>query len=424
MNAILCRFKNPVTGAMLLWLVGSGIFWITPGVYGEYEPIRQRDSAGLDLASDSSSSAAPPLKLRREDGELLLSWPVSGSDGFVLYTSGDLKTWTEVPFSPDEVETRHEVRVPEPGSRQFFRLQHAPSSPREVRLPNLESSGWDRQEVRSGVVYYERHFEDFYGNPQVFNVLAVDLDNPEVRIELTATDVWGLTRMPIPDLAEHGGAIAAINGGFAPARVYEEVGYGIMKFRGEVWPFVNDPSFNDTYEAHGRNAVGIDKAGEWHFTSRGEEGWETSATWAEDWPGMVDAMAGGSHLVRDGKVHPLVVLETTQGAYLEIEVLHRLTFNRHPRTAIGITEDRIAVMLTAAGRFPGKAAGVTLHEAANLMIYTGCRDALELDGGGSTTMWIGDEPFGGVVNYPTDNGEFDHEGLRSLRLGVLVMEGE
>jgi hypothetical protein len=33
-----------------------------------------------------------------------------------------------------------------------------------------------------------------------------------------------------------------------------------------------------------------------------------------------------------------------------------------------------------------------------------------------------DAPGNGVVNYPTDNGELDQEGLRSLRLAVLVME--
>jgi hypothetical protein len=37
-------------------------------------------------------------------------------------------------------------------------------------------------------------------------------------------------------------------------------------------------------------------------------------------------------------------------------------------------------------------------------------------------MWLRDGPGNGVVNYPTDNAEFDQEGLRSLRLAVLVMD--
>jgi hypothetical protein len=289
-------------------------------------------------------------------------------------------------------------------------------------LPNLEKWGWEPQKVRDGVTYYERHFDDLFGDPQVINVLAVDLKHPGVRIELTATDVWGMTRAPIPQLAEKAGAIAAVNGGFAPARRFPEVGYGMMKFRGKVWPFVNDPSFHETYEAHGRNALGIDEKGEWHFASRGRRGWEVGAKWGDDWPAMVDVMAGGSLLVTAGRVHPLVVRDTTRGAYLDNAILHRLTFRRTPRTAIGVTRDRVAVLVTVAGRFPGKAAGMTLDELAQLLVRIGCQEALEMDGGGSTTMWIGGKPFNGVVNYPTDNKQFDHEGLRVLRLAILVME--
>lgn len=286
----------------------------------------------------------------------------------------------------------------------------------------MEEQGWTPQPVRPGVTYYERHFEELFGAPQVVNLLAVDLDHPDIRIELTATDVWGVTRMPTSWLAARADAVAAVNGGFAPARRHEEVGYGMMKFRGEVWPFVNDPAFHHTWEAHGRNALGIDRNGNWHFASRGEESWELESSWDNDWPEMEQVMAGGSRLVQDGEVHPLVVRETTKGAYLEDPVLSRLTFRRHPRTAVGITADRIAVLATVAGRFEEKAAGMTLHELAQLLVRIGCRDALELDGGGSTTMWIGDEPFSGVVNFPTDNGRFDHEGERSLRLAVLVLQ--
>jgi hypothetical protein len=293
---------------------------------------------------------------------------------------------------------------------------------------------WEANPIVDGLTHYRAYFDELFGDPQIVNLLAVDLDHPHVRIELTATDVWDLSRRPIPDLADHAGAIAAINGGFAPGGAFEEVGYGIMKFRGEIWPFVNDPSFHDSYEALGRNAVGIDGAGEWHVASRGEQGWELGATWPDDWPEVEDAMAGGSHLVEHGQVHPLVVPETTQGAYLESTVLSNLTFNRHPRTAIAIREDdvsypgvptvrrRVGVLAAISGRHEGHAAGMTLQEVGELMVTLGCRDALELDGGGSTTMWLRDGPGNGVVNYPTDNGEFDQEGLRSLRLAVLVME--
>ena len=61
-----------------------------------------------------------------------------------------------------------------------------------------------------------------------------------------------------------------------------------------------------------------------------------------------------------------------------------------------------------------EAAGMTMDELADLMKLLRCRDAVNLDGGGSTTMWIRGKPFNGIVNMPCDNRKFDHEGERSL----------
>ena len=41
-------------------------------------------------------------------------------------------------------------------------------------------------------------------------------------------------------------------------------------------------------------------------------------------------------------------------------------------------------------------------------------DALNLDGGGSTTLWLSGASDNGVVNYPCDNGRFDHAGERKV----------
>lgn len=388
----------------------------------DFDEIRIGETFADVLPTDVPARTDARLKIERDSGgHVRLSLPAVESDAALVESSADLEAWTAVEpvwYVGDDVAT---TAFSMEGDRGFFRVRTA-SAP--GHLSALEESGWERKRVRRGLIYYERHFTDLFGDPQVVNVLAVDLDDPGIRLELTAMDVWGLTRRTVPAFAEQVGAIAAINGGFAPGRTHPEVGYGLMKFRGEVWPFVNDPSFHENYEGLGRNAVGIDEAGNWHFASRGQNGWEVGARWPDDWPGMVDVMAGGSQLVLDGQVHPLVVRATTQGAYLSEDSLYQRTFRRHPRTAIGVTPDRIAVLVTVAGRFPEIAAGMTLHETAELMRRIGCDGALELDGGGSTTMWIAGDPFNGVVNYPTDNGVFDHDGARSLRLAVLVLEAD
>jgi exopolysaccharide biosynthesis protein len=71
--------------------------------------------------------------------------------------------------------------------------------------------------------------------------------------------------------------------------------------------------------------------------------------------------------------------------------------NRAPRSAIGLTGTRVWVVAVD-GRQPDLAAGMSHHELAGLMLRLGCTDALNLDGGGSTTLWY----QGHVVNSPSD----------------------
>ena len=87
---------------------------------------------------------------------------------------------------------------------------------------------------------------------------------------------------------------------------------------------------------------------------------------------------------------------------------------KHPRSAIYTTRDGKTVLLTVDGRSSGNAAGVTIPELMHLIRVLGGYDALNLDGGGSTTLWIEGAEGSGVVNYPCDNKKFDHEGERRV----------
>lgn len=89
---------------------------------------------------------------------------------------------------------------------------------------------------------------------------------------------------------------------------------------------------------------------------------------------------------------------------------------RHPRTAIGVSADgKTLIIAVIDGRQPGYSAGMTLPELGELMIKLGARDAINLDGGGSSSLVYG--PVGGerIVNKPSD-GKFravaNHFGVR------------
>ena len=86
--------------------------------------------------------------------------------------------------------------------------------------------------------------------------------------------------------------------------------------------------------------------------------------------------------------------------------------SRNPRTLAGVRRDGRILLVTIDGRRPGWSAGVTLPEAARVMRALGARDALNLDGGGSTTMTVRGE----VVNLPSDPA-----GERPVSDGVFVL---
>lgn len=95
-----------------------------------------------------------------------------------------------------------------------------------------------------------------------------------------------------------------------------------------------------------------------------------------------------------------------------------VTFNtyRHPRTAVGKKADGTAMFVVVDGRSKGNAAGMSITELQSVMRWLGCKDALNLDGGGSSAMVVN----GKVVNHTCDNGKFDNEGERKVSNALIV----
>lgn len=77
-----------------------------------------------------------------------------------------------------------------------------------------------------------------------------------------------------------------------------------------------------------------------------------------------------------------------------------MTLKTHPRTAIGFTPTRL-ILFVCDGRQPNWSMGLTLPELTRTMRDLGCVEALNLDGGGSSTFVVRDQ----VLNRPSDGGE-------------------
>lgn len=91
--------------------------------------------------------------------------------------------------------------------------------------------------------------------------------------------------------------------------------------------------------------------------------------------------------------------------------------NRHPRTCVCTTETE-TLLITADGR-NANAQGLSLHELTDVLIWLGCMDGLNLDGGGSTTFYLNEK---GVVNMPCDNKQWDHEGERPVSNALMIVK--
>jgi hypothetical protein len=117
--------------------------------------------------------------------------------------------------------------------------------------------------------------------------------------------------------------------------------------------------------------------------------YDTSAGSATEWSATSEIIGGAGLLARGGRYVTDWRMERFQKGFAEL---------RHPRTMIGTARDRAIWLVTVDGRQPQLSAGMTLVELRALARRLQLTDALNLDGGGSTTMWVG----GKVVNSPSD----------------------
>ncbi|MCW2680495.1 MAG: N-acetylmuramoyl-L-alanine amidase family 2, partial [Frankiales bacterium] len=118
-------------------------------------------------------------------------------------------------------------------------------------------------------------------------------------------------------------------------------------------------------------------------------GQSVDVSWSLGWPGVLDSIGGNPILVDKGRV--------VEGSVDGTDPFSR----RNPRTAVGYRPDGAVLLVTVDGRESDNSAGMTLRELAQLFVDLGAEAALNLDGGGSTTMVIGGE----VQNVPSDGLE-------------------
>lgn len=122
----------------------------------------------------------------------------------------------------------------------------------------------------------------------------------------------------------------------------------------------------------------------------------------QKWRSAQNILGAGPQLIRAGKIDITDKQE---------KMVANFATDRHPRTALAQLDSGKILLLTVDGRQPGVSVGMSLQTLAELLLEFGAVEAINLDGGGSTTMVVRDK----IVNKPSDQ-----TGERPVSDAILV----
>lgn len=245
------------------------------------------------------------------------------------------------------------------------------------------SASWSVKEIQKGVVLKQTFVPLLYGVPQTISIIEM---TPRFRkVGIAIFDEMRVTSQ----IASQSNVIAAINGSF----------FDMKRGNSVCFLKVGDQVVDTTtiYELKRRITGAIyERKGKIKIIP-----WNRQIE--KKYKSNVGTMlASGPLLLKDSK---LCDWSSCEKAFVE---------TKHPRSAISITKGGKILLITVDGRSPKHAEGVSIPELAHLIRILGGRDAINLDGGGSTTLWVSGEPENGVVNYPSENSRFEHTGERKV----------
>lgn len=262
----------------------------------------------------------------------------------------------------------------------------------------LVNAKWSEREIAKGVVYKSVHFnnKELFKSNQYISIIEVE-NNSGARLEIFPSPVLKETSK----MAEEKGADVAINGSFFKFNyTYNTDDYNSVVYIRKDNKILAPNTITETNQRamHQLGALAIHN-GELYILKADElKSWENYIC-------APDILTTGPILRVAGKD----------------EKLQNASFytTRHPRTAVAKKSDGTIMLMTIDGRAE-ESAGVSLTELQSILRWLGGEYAINLDGGGSTTMYIKGFSDNGVVNHPTDNKIFDNKGERKVANAVLL----
>jgi hypothetical protein len=187
--------------------------------------------------------------------------------------------------------------------------------------------------------------------PQPVHVVEIDLRRTDLRIRTSKVDERNQT---VSSFAQQVGALVALNGDWFSYDNYFPRGLAVGE--GEVWPNVRDLEDHLFLACDVASRCVVDRYG-------------TVTVHDPSWQSVVGG--NGDPLVVDGQ--PVINAPPFYST------------DRHPRSAVGLTDDGRMFLIAAEGR-QGDARGMTFNDMALLLRDLGVSQGMMLDGGGSTSL--------------------------------------
>ncbi|MDA1320882.1 MAG: phosphodiester glycosidase family protein [Proteobacteria bacterium] len=218
------------------------------------------------------------------------------------------------------------------------------------------------------------------------HVLTIDLTRPDLRFGVTPGDtslgMEYVARLTSAYLEETGAKVAINASYFLPFKGGSEGG-------SDYYPHVGQAvSVSGAALSNGRATSPV----ETHLDERVDS---------------IICFAGAHVVIEDGQVCPDGYADGVAAGPRLLEAGRRLDFrdahagSRHPRTAIGVSADRKTAWIVVVDGRQTSRAGQTLPELADLFVGLGAADAINLDGGGSSTLAVDDgQGHARILNSP------------------------
>lgn len=277
-----------------------------------------------------------------------------------------------------------------------------------------EREGWVCDTLRAGLVWHNFTGTDSISRePQIVNVLELDLDQPDLRLSFE----YYPDKAVLSEVARDTKAIAATNASFGAPHTF-------IRVDGDTWCDIEIEATNRDWWKHEAAVLfdGVNNLSFLNFDGKPADAVKAYRNRTE--PNILS----GTPILIDNYQLPQWYLEQVKGYKAKTTTLG----NRHPRTAIALTEDRHLLLVTVDGRWLGKATGMSCEELRQFLVkYFNPQYAMNMDGGGSSSMFVrdrGDEETG-IVSYPCEKtgetGEgfvFDHSHERKLPTFFVIKQ--